>query len=261
MEVVIEDQMIERREIYSMSQTAIITGSSRGIGRATARLFAEKGYQVMIHYHQAEQEALELFRQLTDQQCQVAICQADISDSRQVGKLIDKTMAAFGSVDVLVNNAGISQQKLFTDITEAEWDTMMNVHIKGMFHSCQAVLPHMIYKKSGKIINLSSIWGITGASCEVHYSTAKAAVIGFTKALAKELAPSNIHVNCVAPGIVDTDMNRFLSSEELQALREDIPLQRLGTVEEIANCVYFLASEQAGFITGQVISPNGGYVI
>ncbi len=244
-----------------MSKTVLITGSSRGIGRATATLFAEQGYQVMIHYHRAEREALDLYDQLTDRQCHVAVYQADIADGRQVHQLVDRTLEIFGGIDVLVNNAGISQQKLFTDITEAEWDMMMDVNMKAMFHSCQAVLPHMIHKKRGKIVNISSIWGLTGASCEVHYSTAKAAVIGFTKALAKELAPSNIHVNCVAPGIIVTDMNGFLNAEDMRELAAETPLQRLGTVGEVANCIYFLASEQSDFVTGQVISPNGGYVI
>jgi 3-oxoacyl-[acyl-carrier protein] reductase len=167
----------------------------------------------------------------------------------------------FGNIDVLVNNAGVAQQKLFTDISEDDWDWMFNVNIKGMFNCCQAVLPKMINNKRGKIINISSIWGLTGSSCEVHYSASKAAVIEFTKALAKEVGPSNIQVNCVAPGIIKTDMITHLNTSIIEKLKSDTPLGILGTPRDIAEVVLFLASSKADFITGQIISPNGGFVI
>ena len=166
-----------------------------------------------------------------------------------------------GGVDVLVNNAGIAQFKLFSDIKEEEWDKMFDVNVKGMFNCTQAAIPFMIHKKSGKVINISSIWGIAGASCEVHYSASKAAVIGFTKALSKELGPSGICVNCVAPGVVKTDMCESLSEEDFEALKEETPIGRIAKPEDISKTVLFLAGSGADFITGQVISPNGGIVI
>ena len=175
--------------------------------------------------------------------------------------MINDLHHAFGPVDVLVNNAGIAEQKVFADITEQDWDRMFATNVKGMYLCAQAVLSDFLQKQSGAIVNLSSVWGITGASCEVHYSAAKAAVIGFTKALAKELAPSGVRVNCVAPGVIDTDMNAALAEEALAVLREETPLGAIGTPEQVAEAIYFLAGEGAGFITGQVLSPNGGFVI
>ncbi|MDC0700747.1 SDR family oxidoreductase, partial [Blautia wexlerae] len=165
------------------------------------------------------------------------------------------------SVDVLVNNAGIAQQKLFTDLTDTDWDRIFAVDVKGVFLCCQAALPHMIHEKRGAIVNISSMWGQVGASCEVHYSAAKAAVIGLTKALAKELGPSQIRVNCIAPGVIATEMNDLLGAETLEALREETPLEAIGTAEQVADAVRFLASDQASFITGQVLGVNGGMVI
>lgn len=244
-----------------MKKTALITGSSRGIGRATAELLAQNDYNIIINYFHSEKEATSLLTELKERGYSAKAYRADVSDRGQVEKLIEQSINDFGRIDVLVNNAGIAQQKLFTEITEDDWDSMININVKGIFNCCQCVLPYMIENKKGKIINVSSIWGITGASCEVHYSAAKAAVIGFTKALAKELGPSNIQVNCVAPGIIDTDMNVFLSDEEIKQLQKNTPLQRFGTVQEVAKCIFFLASEDSNFITGQVLSPNGGFVI
>ncbi|MCL5781717.1 MAG: SDR family oxidoreductase [Firmicutes bacterium] len=244
-----------------MKKTALITGSSRGIGRATAELLAQNDYNIIINYFHSEKEATSLLTELKERGYSAKAYRADVSDRGQVEKLIGQSINDFGRIDVLVNNAGIAQQKLFTEITEDDWDSMININVKGIFNCCQCVLPYMIENKKGKIINVSSIWGITGASCEVHYSAAKAAVIGFTKALAKELGPSNIQVNCVAPGIIDTDMNVFLSDEEIKQLQKNTPLQRFGTVQEVAKCIFFLASEDSNFITGQVLSPNGGFVI
>ncbi len=244
-----------------MGKTVIITGASRGIGRATAELFAIHGYNVVINYFKSEKEAFDLQLKLTQKGYRAIACKADITELTQVEGMVEQCCSAFGSIDVLINNAGIAQQKLFSDISDYDWELMMDVHVKGMVYCCRCVLPHMLRVKSGKIINISSIWGMVGSSCEVHYSTAKAAVIGFTKALAKELAPSNINVNCVAPGIIDTDMMASFSEQEKNDLAEMTPALRLGTPADVANAILFLSSEQAGFITGQVLSPNGGFVV
>ncbi len=244
-----------------MKKTVLITGSSRGIGSSIAETFAQNNYNVIINYFKSEKKALDLESNLLKAGYSVMVYKADIRKRKEVEAMVNDSIQKFGSIDVLVNNAGISQQKLFTDITEDEWDNMMNIHIKGMFNCSQCVAPHMISNKKGKIINISSIWGMVGASCEVHYSTAKAGIIGFTKALAKELGPSNIQVNCIAPGIIETDMNSFLNEEEKSWLVEDTPLMRFGKPEEVAENVLYIASEKADFITGQVISVNGGFVI
>ncbi|MEQ8201961.1 MAG: SDR family oxidoreductase [Syntrophomonadaceae bacterium] len=244
-----------------MKKTVLITGGSRGIGRASAQLFARQGCNVVVNYLHSQQAAQDLVAGLTGEGCGAMACQADVSNREQVEYMVRSVLERFGCIDVLINNAGIAQQKLFTDITDEDWDAMLGVNVKGIFNCCQAVVPGMIRRKRGKIINLASIWGITGASCEVHYSTAKAAVIGFTKALARELGPSNIQVNCVAPGIIDTDMNAFLAEDDRAALVEATPLMRLGTPQDIAYALSFLASEQADFLTGQVLSPNGGFII
>ncbi len=244
-----------------MPKTVLITGGARGIGRATSRLFAQNGYNVIINYLNSGPEAGDLAASLEKQGTKVLAFQADVSDRREVEAMVKAGLLNYGSIDVLVNNAGIAQQKLFTDISEEEWDRMLDVHVKGIFNCCQCVVPHMVNKKAGKIINISSIWGITGASCEVHYSTAKAAVIGFTKALARELGPSNIQVNCVAPGIIATDMNAGLDESARESLLLETPLLRFGTPADIAYAIFYLASDKADFLTGQVISPNGGFVI
>lgn len=244
-----------------MNRTVLITGGAKGIGAAMVRLFAERHYNVIFNYLHSEREALALLSELQAKGLAVLARRADVSVRSQVEDMVRAGISRFGAVDVLINNAGIAQQKLFTELTEDEWDAMMAVHVKGMFHCCQCVLPDMIRKKAGKIINISSIWGMTGASCEVHYSTAKAAVIGFSKALAKELGPSHIQVNCLAPGVIETDMLRSFDDEEKAALIEETPLLRLGRPEEIAFAAFYLASAEADFITGQVISPNGGFVI
>ena len=242
-------------------KTVLVTGSSRGIGYETAKLFAENNYNVIINYFNSEKKVQSIMADFEKNGYSVMACRADVSDSKQTQLMIKKGLSRFGGIDVLVNNAGISKQQLFTDITEADWDKMMNVNVKGMFNCCKGVLPYMINQKKGKIINISSIWGITGGSCEVSYSASKAAVIGFTKALAKELGPSNIQVNCVAPGIINTSMNSFLNEDEANELKDCTPLERFGEPIEIAESIFFLASDKADFITGQVLSPNGGFVI
>lgn len=242
-------------------KSVIVTGGSRGIGRAAALRFSREGYQVVLQYHQSMQAAAQLLEQIRREGGSAVMVCADVSVREDVERMVAACVENFGGVGVLVNNAGVAQSKLFTDITQKDWETMMAVNVGGVFHACQAVMPYMIHEKEGKIINLSSMWGQVGGACEVHYSAAKAAVIGLTKALAKEVAPSGIQVNCVAPGVIRTDMLAGYQEEELQALAEETPLLRLGTPEDVANAIFFLASPQSDFITGQVLCPNGGYVI
>ena len=239
----------------------MVSGAVRGIGRATAELFARSGYNVLINYRTSEEAALSLCGMLEKEGLSAAVFRADVTDRAAVEAMVDYCVARFGGIDVLVNNAGLAQTKLFVDIKEAEWDEILAVNLKGVYLCTRAALRHMLPKKQGKIINISSIWGLVGGACEAHYSAAKAGVIGLTKALAKELGPSGIQVNCIAPGAVATGMLAGYTKEELDELRHQTPLQRLGRPEEIAACALFLASEAADFITGQVISPNGGLVV
>ncbi len=236
-------------------KNVLITGASRGIGAECARCFARDGMRVFINYNKSEKEAEELAAQTGG----IAV-RADVSDSEQVGRMA-RIIEGNGGADILINNAGIAEQLLFSDITEEAWDRMFAVNVKGMFLVSKAVLPHMIHQKRGKIINISSIWGVTGGSCEVHYSAAKAAVIGFTKALAKELGPSGIQVNCVAPGVIDTQMNAKLTADDISALKEEIPLGRTGKAAEAAQLIKYLASPEADYITGEVVNINGGLFI
>ncbi|EII6787260.1 SDR family oxidoreductase, partial [Clostridioides difficile] len=203
----------------------------------------------------------ELYTRLNEENFSIKLFKADVSNREDVENMVDYCIKEFGGLDVLVNNAGISQDKLFTDITDVDWDNMMNINLKGSFYCSQVALKYMISEKKGNIINISSIWGISGASCEVHYSITKAGIIGMTKALAKEVGPSNIRVNSIAPGVINTDMLSGYNEEDIDILVEETPLMRLGTPEDIANCAIFLASDKSNFITGQVISPNGGFVI
>lgn len=238
-----------------MMKTALITGGARGIGAACVQAFAKNGYAVVFGYRQNHAAARAIEQALPGT---TGIC-ADISDPGQAANLIMQTESRLGHIDVLVNNAGIAQQKLFTDITDDDWKAMMNTNAGGTFACCQAALPGMIRRQSGSIINISSMWGVTGAACEVHYSASKAAVIGLTKALAKEVGPSCITVNCIAPGVIDTDMNRHLDAETLRSLTEETPLQSIGSPDDVAQCALYLA--QAGFVTGQVICVDGGMTI
>jgi len=237
-------------------KTVLITGASGGIGAATARIFAENGYRVALNYHQSQEDALSLEKELGEAAFAV---KADVSDSAQVKNMFSTVYKRFGGIDVLINNAGIAEFSLFTDITDEQWHRMFGINVDGCFYCCREALPYMISQKSGAIVNISSIWGITGGSCEVHYSAAKAAVIGLTKALAKEVGPSGITVNCIAPGVIDTKMNRGLSDEDVAGLIDETPLQKLGTTSDIAKAALFLAESE--FITGQILSPNGGFVI
>ena len=214
-----------------------------------------------VNYCRSRQAAEEFAREMSGLDDQLLLVQADVSDRREVDAMVQTVLCHFGRVDLLVNNAGIAQQKLFTDLSYEEWRRIFAVDVDGMFHCCQALIPQMIQRQEGKIVNISSVWGLTGASCEVAYSAAKAAVIGLTKALAKELGPSHIQVNCVAPGVIATEMNGALDAATLEALKEETPLGVIGSPVDIARTVLFLASEGGDFLTGQVISPNGGFVI
>ncbi|MGI6152357.1 MAG: elongation factor P 5-aminopentanone reductase [Christensenellaceae bacterium] len=242
-------------------KTVLVTGASRGIGKAAVKLFVSKGYNVIINYHKSEAEAKKLEAMCNREFPRTLAVRADVSDPGQVAQMFEAAKAQFGRVGILVNNAGISYQALFADTTHAQWQHIFDVNVTGMFNCCKCALPDMIERKSGNIINISSMWGQTGASMEVAYSASKSAVIGFTKALAKEMGPSNIRVNCVAPGTIETDMNAGLTQDTLNMLKESTALRKIGHTEDIANAILFLASEHSGFITGQVLSPNGGSVI
>ncbi len=244
-----------------MQKTVLITGASRGIGAATARAFARAGYRVAVHYHTGEEEALSLCRELEESGAAALPVRADVAVSREVANMVDNVLSNFHTLDTLVCNAGISLPKLFTDYTDEDWRTLHAVNLDGVFYACRAALPHMIHRKQGQIVTVSSMWGVTGGSCEVAYSSSKAAVIGLTKALAKEVGPSGITVNCIAPGVIDTRMNAALTPADLDALKDETPLERLGTPEDVAGAAVFLASPAAAFITGQVLSVNGGIVI
>ena len=239
-----------------MEPIVLITGASRGIGAACARAFAEAGARVVIHYNKSRDAAEALARE-----CGALTVCADISKADDVERAFDEIEKKLGCVDILINNAGCASQMLFTDTSDAEWARVLDTNLSGAFYASRRALRSMISKKSGCIINISSIWGLVGASCEVAYSAAKAGLIGMTRALAKEVAPSGIRVNCIAPGVIQTDMLNDFSNEDLDALALETPLGRLGTPEDIASAAIFLASPGASFITGQVLSPNGGFVI
>lgn len=239
----------------------LVTGASRGIGREIAKLFAKNGYQVAVNYCLSQEQAESCVDEIQQQGGTAMMIGADVSNRLEVHNMIKQVYQSFGKIDILVNNAGIAQQKLFTDLSEQDWIKMFDINVKGVFEVTQAVLPLMIRQQQGNIVNISSMWGVTGASCEVHYSAAKAAVIGFTKALAKEVGPSHINVNCVAPGVIQTQMNDLLSQQTIQTLKEETPLGRIGTPKDVAELVLFLASEKASFLTGQIITADGGMTI
>lgn len=242
-------------------KTVLITGASRGIGAAMAKAFAATGYNVAINYYNSQQEAEALEALICQNGQRAKSYKCNIADYVGTKLMVAQITKDFGQIDLLINNAGIAGQKLFQDITPQEFENMMAINVGGVFNACHAVTPQMLARKQGKIINISSIWGICGASMEVHYSASKAAVIGLTKALAAELGPSGITVNCIAPGAVATGMNSTLAPQALQAFAEETPLGRIGTAEEIAQTALFLASPAGDFYTGQVLSPNGGAVI
>ena len=241
-----------------MSGTAFITGGSRGIGRAVARRLAAEGYAVGIDYLQAREAAENLASEIRSAGGMALAVQADVADREAVTAAIRQVEAAFGPVTCLVNNAGIAEQHQFQDIDESFWRRIFAVNVDGAYHTIQAVLPGMIHRKAGTIVNISSIWGQRGASCEVAYSATKAAIIGLTRSLAAELAPSGIQVNALACGVIDTEMNSFLDDEERAALTEEIPAGRMGTPEEAADTAFRIMTASP-YLTGQVITLDGGW--
>lgn len=244
-----------------MEKIALVTGASRGIGRATARRLAHEGYAVCVNYHERKDCADSLVEELTGEGLKAFAFQADVSVRAEVNAMVKKIEETWGPVSLLVNNAGVAGQMQIQDVTDEEWRRYFGVNLDASFYTVQAVLPHMLHEHEGCIINISSMWGLRGASCEVTYSATKAALIAFTRSLAVELAPTNIRVNCIAPGVIDTDMLSALPPEVLPMLAEETPLRRLGKPEDIAAAVSFFASEGASFITGQVLTADGGFIV
>ena len=242
-----------------MNKTAIVTGGSKGIGAAVVKFLAQEGYNVVLNYNKSEEIAKKMKEEFTKKGYNVEIFKADVSKREEVKKLVEFSLNKYKKIDILVNNAGISQTKLFTDITDEDWNNMMATNLNSVFYTTQEVVKNMIHNKQGCIINISSIWGLVGSSCEVHYSVAKAGVDAMTKSLAKELGPSNIRINSIAPGIIDTDMNKYLTDKEIVGIEDEIPLGKIGRPEDIAKCVKWLIEDE--YTTGQVISINGGWNI
>ena len=251
--------MVENQEKNIVSKVIVVTGGSRGIGAEIVKLLAKSGHNVILNYNKSEECAQNVEKELTKQGKAVDIFKADISKSEEAKKLIQFALNKYGRIDVLINNAGISQSKLFTDITDEDWQNMIANNLSSAFYCSREAAKNMIHNKQGLIINISSIWGLTGASMEVHYSTAKAGMIGLTKALAKELGTSNIRVNAIAPGIIDTDMVKGYSRDEIKEIENEIPLEKIGTASNIAKCVKWLIEDD--YTTGEVISINGGWYI
>lgn len=239
-----------------MNRTVLITGGSRGIGKCAVEMFAKEGYNVAFTYLNSVENAYDLATGYG-----VFPIQCDVSKRDEVDNAVELTLQKFGKIDILINNAGIDEFCLFTDITDDKWHRMIDTNLSSVFYFSRAVLKDMIKNQSGSIINISSMWGEVGASCEVHYSASKAGVIGLTKALAKEVGPSNIRVNCVSPGVIDTDMNAHLSKDDIEQLKYDTPLGKIGKCEDVVNALLFLASDKCSFITGQILGVNGGYII
>lgn len=242
-----------------MEKVVIVTGASRGIGREIARQLARNNMKVVANYKQSEKEAKELKEELEKENIMIDIVKADITRREEAKKLVQFALQKYNKIDILINNVGISEYKLFTDETDEDWKRIMDTNLYSAFVMSQEVIPNMIHNKVGCIINISSIWGVTGASLEVLYSTSKAGLNGMTKALAKELGPSNIRVNAIAPGIIQTSMNNKFSKEELEEIKEEIPLEKIGKTEDIAKCVKWLIEDS--YTTGQIISINGGWEI
>ena len=242
-----------------MKKVAIITGSSRGIGREIAKTLARKGITVVANYNKSEEAAKELKQELEEEGIKIDIIKADVSKREDAKKLVEFTLNKYGKVDILINNAGISEYKLFTDETDEDWNKIINTNLYSAFAMSQEVIPNMVHNKSGCIINMSSAWGVVGGSLEVIYSVSKAGLDGLTKALAKELGPSNIRVNSIAPGMIYTKMNEKFSKEELKEIEEEIPLGKIGKPSDIAKCIEWLLEDE--YTTGQVISINGGWII
>ena len=237
-------------------ETAFVTGGAGGIGTAICRALAAEGFTLCVGYHSREAEAAALAAQLGG----LAV-PCDVTDPASVQKAVDHALERYGRLDSLVCNAGVAWTGLLQDMTDDQWRQVMAADLDGVFHCCRAALPAMIGAKGGSIVTVSSVWGVHGASCEAAYSAAKAGVIGLTKALAKEVGPSGVRVNCVAPGVIDTEMNQHLGAQGLQDLADETPLGRIGTPAQVAEAVAFLCSDAAGFITGQVLGVDGGFAI
>jgi 3-oxoacyl-[acyl-carrier protein] reductase len=237
-------------------KTLLINGASKGIGAEMVRLFSKNDYNVAFTYKKSDKEAAELAKELN-----ALAIKADSANEADVISAVKQTIDTFGSIDVLINNAAISSFSLFTDISAQEWKNIFDINVHGAFYYTREASREMIKKKHGRIINISSIWGVSGASCEVHYSATKAALIGMTKALAKELGPSGITVNCIAPGVIDTEMNSKLSADDIRSLIDETPMCRIGSTSDVANAALFLADDKASFITGQVLTVDGGFIV
>lgn len=242
-----------------MEKNIIVTGGAKGIGRGIVEALAKEHHHIILNYYHSEQEAISIKEELSSNGYDIRIYKADVSKRDQVKGLVEFAIKELGTIDVLINNAGIAQDRLFTDITDEDWNNMIQTNLNSVFYMTQEVTRHMIKNQNGSIINISSIWGMVGASCEVHYSVAKAGVDAMTKSLAKELGLSNIRVNSIAPGMIDTSMNDGYTKEEVEEIRKEIPLQRIGKVCDISKCVEWLVEDM--YTTGQIISVNGGWVI
>lgn len=241
------------------SKVVLITGASRGIGRNIASTLARKGYIIVANYNKSEKQAEDLKQELKEENINIDIYKADVQKRNEVREMVSYVLNKYGKIDVLINNAGISESKMFLDETDEDWNNIINTNLYSAFCTTQEVLPNMIHNKNGCIINISSIWGIVGASCETIYSISKAGIDAMTKSLAKELGPSNIRVNSIAPGIIDTEMNSNLGTEELNQIIEEIPLERIGKTLDVSKCVNWLIEDD--YTTGQIISINGGWII
>lgn len=237
----------------------LITGASRGIGREIAKELAKKGHKVIANYNKSEEQAKKLQQELEQENIKIDIYKADVSKREEVKQMVNSVIKKYEKIDILINNAGISESKLFTDVSDEDWNKIINNNLYTVFCVTQEVVPNMIHNKNGCIINISSIWGMVGASCETVYSVAKAGVDAMTKSLAKELGPSNIRINSIAPGIIDTDMNKNLSKDEIEDIKGEIPLEKIGKTKDIYRCVKWLIEDE--YTTGQIISVNGGWVI
>lgn len=242
-----------------MEKVAIVTGGSRGIGKAIVEALARKNIKVIANYNQSEEKAKKLKEELEKENVSIDIFKADVSKREQVKEMVNYTIKKYGKIDILINNAGIDQEKMFQDITDEDWDNIVKVNLYSVFCTTQEVIQYMISQKNGCIVNISSIYGINGGACAVAYSATKAGIDGITKSLAKELGPSNIRVNSIAPGYIDTDMNEKYSEEEIEQIKEETPLEKIGKPQDIAKCIEWLAEDN--FTTGQIISINGGWVI
>lgn len=250
---------LQMKESVKNMKTVLITGGSRGIGKCIAENLAREGYNVVLNYNKSERQAKQIKKELKEQGINIEICKADVSKREEVKKLVKFTLNKFNNIDILINNAGIAKLQMFNDITDEDWNEMITTNLNSVFFTTQEVIPNMIHNKKGCIINISSIWGIVGASCEVAYSVSKAGIDGMTKSLAKELGLSNIRVNSIAPGVIDTEMNNNLDNAIKEQIKNDTPLNKIGKPMDIYKCVRWLLEDE--FTTGQIISPNGGYVI